>query len=1076
MKRTILSLLIFALGTLCSVWAGHFSAANSHLLRESDAGMILQDDYLYYMEGRELTIVSTEFGQSGLCVAPGATAYIYLSDEQRLTVIGGNAEGMNPAGAGIEVPPTSTLYVMGSGYLECHGGKSGVGTSGEEGGKGVVNLGKMFAHYYRSGDGGAGGNGGGGAGAGIGGHGGRGGKGGVGVSGFQLNQENDSKQTGSAGLVGGDAENGGNSGRIYFVGTITVQAHSGEMDSTQYLPTLGSGSASDQGGLLSYSYVAGSGGPGGTGNNGLRAMRIGGGGGGAAGAGSGASGGLASIYHLDVEDVLIQGASYLLSSAADAIAAAVLNDPMHAIAVLNLPGTTLQYRFTVGDIASYLGTWVMREFRTPLQANGGGGKGSFIDECAVPQVNGLACYFDRLQYSNFLGQSVTLECPDGGAAGKFGQRGILNDMSRRSWMSCVNQDMPTFVSGKYPAELVRALTFDMTFDTTGVDLTQPYAMDTQIVYSDSLPATVPVPVSRHHGVAFTGYVDQQNRMWYDREGRALPTCRDTLGQNISIYNNPGDLQLHPRWQNYTYILVRHHLEMPAQSMTSNAEHEYGATDYQLIPRLGEQDYTVYARNYPHYLVHDNKNQQTVHIADGDTLKEVDFYYDREQYMLQWSMPHNVRPIGAHTPAGATRVGEPLRAPVYAQDTLSGGYYYVVGWSNEEGDTTMIVPVDFMPARATNYYPHLCPVKARIALHNNDSCGIVTSLSDQLGTHVRIAVLPKEGWLLDTCYATAYSYRGGRTVPLIQTDNQLVFYADPAEDSIAVDVRYLGTPHILSYNESESLREASMTLYINGDSVGNDGGVSLGQTVHYGDRIMLRPERSKLNPLRVPKQVEVTTLSCHPITIEFIERYTGHDEYEYFYSFTMPNEDIQVTATYGLLNDQLVRLRVICDSGADSIRVFSNRGTMLNSEALATTGYMVDAEQLVWVHISTDSLNPIDSIRLRIQDEQDNYSYQEINRQMFVYADPTDTIPTDTTKAPIVCLRHVFRMPASGQEVLLEVKHLLSNYAFEGETTDLRQLREVEDGRIYTPLGIYMGTNPAILGRGIYIRNGKKFLK
>lgn len=1076
MKRTILSLLIFALGTLCSVWAGHFSAANSHLLRESDAGMILQDDYLYYMEGKELTIVSTEFGQSGLHVAPGASAYIYLSDDQRLTVIGGDAEGMNPAGAGIEVPPTSTLYVMGSGYLECHGGKSGVGTSGEEGGKGVVNLGKMFAHYYRSGDGGAGGNGGGGAGAGIGGHGGRGGKGGVGVSGFQLNQENDSKQTGSAGLVGGDAENGGNSGRIYFVGTITVQAHSGEMDSTQYLPTLGSGSASDQGGLLSYSYVAGSGGPGGTGNNGLKAMRIGGGGGGAAGAGSGASGGLASIYHLDVEDVLIQGASYLLSSAADAIAAAVLNDPMHAIAVLNLPGTTLQYRFTVGDIASYLGTWVMREFRTPLQANGGGGKGSFIDECAVPQVNGLACYFDRLQYSNLLGQSVTLECPDGGAAGKFGQRGILNDMSRRSWMSCVNQDMPTFVSGKYPAELVRALTFDMTFDTTGVDLTQPYARDLQIVYSDSLPATVPIPVSRHHGVAFTGYVDQQNRMWYDREGRALPTCRDTLGQNISIYNNPGDLQLHPRWQNYTYILVRHHLEMPAQSMTSNAEHEYGATDYQLISRLGAQEYTVYARNYPHYLVHDNKNQQTVTIVDGDTLKEVDFYYDREQYMLQWSMPHNVRPLGAHTPAGATRVGEPLRAPVYAQDTLSGGYYYVVGWSNEEGDTTMIVPVDFMPARATNYYPHLCPVKARIALHNNDSCGIVTSLSDQLGTHVRIAVLPNEGWLLDTCYATAYSYRGGRTVPLVQTDNQLVFYADPTEDSIAVDVRYLGTPHILSYNESESLREASMTLYINGDSVGNDGGVSLGQTVHYGDRIMLRPERSKLNPLRVPKQVEVTTQSGHPITTEFIERYTGHDDYEYFYSFSMPNEDVQVTSTYGLLNDQLVRLRVICDSGADSIRVFSNRGTMLNSEALATTGYMVDAEQLVWVHISTDSLNPIDSIRLRIQDEQDNYSYQEINRQMFVYADPTDTIPTDTTKAPIVCLRHVFRMPASGQEVLLEVKHLLSNYAFEGETTDLRQLREVEDGRIYTPLGIYMGTNPAILGRGIYIRNGKKFLK
>ena len=54
-------------------------------------------------------------GGSGLTIAENATVYIYISEGVTLTATGGNASGKTGAGAGIELPASSTLYLMGKG-------------------------------------------------------------------------------------------------------------------------------------------------------------------------------------------------------------------------------------------------------------------------------------------------------------------------------------------------------------------------------------------------------------------------------------------------------------------------------------------------------------------------------------------------------------------------------------------------------------------------------------------------------------------------------------------------------------------------------------------------------------------------------------------------------------------------------------------------------------------------------------------------------------------------------------------------------------------------------------------------
>lgn len=379
----------------------------------------------------------------------------------------------------------------------------------------------------------------------------------------------------------------------------------------------------------------------------------------------------------------------------------------------------------------------------------------------------------------------------------------------------------------------------------------------------------------------------------------------------------------------------------------------------------------------------------------------------------------------------------------------------------------------MPDSAVTYSPLLTSLYANIHINNDTAFGTIVDVDSLLGTHMLITVSPKEGWLLDTCHAYTYSYKGRSEQYMVHNENTLALYANPYDDSIAVDVRYIGVSHTLNYSESAATRVGSMTLIVNNDTI-CDNGLSMPHTLRYGDYVQIRPEREHLG-LRVPKQLQVTTASGIPVEVTVFEQYDGHDNYTYYYAFSMPNEDVNAVATYGYLNDNLITLRVINDEGADKVSVWSSRGLKIDTKVLTTTGYKIDAEQLVWVGLPIDTLNPVDSIRLRILDNG-VYTYPLVEHHLFLYSNPADTDPTQPIMPPIPSLRHSFRMPATATEVLLEIKHKNTNYRFEAETMDLHQLYDMEDGRIYTPLGVYMGTDPTMLGHGIYIRNGKKFIK
>ena len=114
---------------------------------------------------------------SGLTISSGATVYIYIPKGVTLTAQGGNASGQTGAGAGIHLPQSTTLYLLGEGELKAYGGHAANGCNGSQG-QGGNWTGSISGNY--GGNGGNGGAGGGGAGAGIGTCGANGGNGGSG--------------------------------------------------------------------------------------------------------------------------------------------------------------------------------------------------------------------------------------------------------------------------------------------------------------------------------------------------------------------------------------------------------------------------------------------------------------------------------------------------------------------------------------------------------------------------------------------------------------------------------------------------------------------------------------------------------------------------------------------------------------------------------------------------------------------------------------------------------------------------------------------------------------------------------
>ena len=233
---------------------------------------------------------------SALWLPENATVAIYLPVGTSLEVNGGDGSGRNGGGAGICVPSSSTLVLTGGGKLKAKGGNGADGSSGGGGGDGKVVKNKKDEHHGqgRSGDGGKGGAGGGGAGAGL------GGAGGAGADSRSAPENSwytckvvGSKPyfygTGKTGNKGNNGSKGGTSGKIYVLGSVTVEATPGAAGKNG-----GSYGGDGEMGEADWTtkWRAGGGGGGGGGGYGRAATYgIGGGGGGGGGGGSGGGGG-----------------------------------------------------------------------------------------------------------------------------------------------------------------------------------------------------------------------------------------------------------------------------------------------------------------------------------------------------------------------------------------------------------------------------------------------------------------------------------------------------------------------------------------------------------------------------------------------------------------------------------------------------------------------------------------------------------------------------------------------------------------------------------------------------------------
>ena len=254
----------------------------THLSAGSSSGRTLSAGRYYVDQNITFSNVATG---SGLTIASGATVYIYIPAGVTLTATGGNADGKNGAGAGIELPQGSTLYLMGKGRVVATGGRAANGGNGGGGGHGIFSEGDD-GDVGKTGGGGYGGGGGGGAGAGIGT---RGGTGGSGANGHEdewyYSTWTDPGENGNSGDSGDTASS---MGTLYVDNDVTLTATGGSKGSN------GTGGSCGQSrmryGYREYSVCGGGGG--GAGGFGGAASDIGTGGCGGGGGGSGAKGGI----------------------------------------------------------------------------------------------------------------------------------------------------------------------------------------------------------------------------------------------------------------------------------------------------------------------------------------------------------------------------------------------------------------------------------------------------------------------------------------------------------------------------------------------------------------------------------------------------------------------------------------------------------------------------------------------------------------------------------------------------------------------------------------------------------------
>ena len=250
-----------------------------YLSSGSSSGKRLTTGYYYVTNNIEFSNTDRE---SGLRVEPGASVHIFIPKGVTLTAKGGNASGRDGAGAGIELPKGSSLFLEGKGKVVAWGGNAANGCNGNRGG----NAGRNESYGIWPGNGCNGGDGGGGAGAGVGT---RGADGGFGGSGGYTSTVDWQNHDGVQGNKGNEGYTAAEMGNLYVDLTSGVQldAHGGSQGSTGGNGGGGGSNYVREGGN---NYSMAGGGGGGGGGFGGSAQNIGTGGCGGGGGGGGSAG------------------------------------------------------------------------------------------------------------------------------------------------------------------------------------------------------------------------------------------------------------------------------------------------------------------------------------------------------------------------------------------------------------------------------------------------------------------------------------------------------------------------------------------------------------------------------------------------------------------------------------------------------------------------------------------------------------------------------------------------------------------------------------------------------------------
>lgn len=488
-----------------SAWSSEFTKVES---LPTTAGSTLQTGTIYTVR-ENITITapsSSTDTRNALNVAGNAKVVIDIAKGCTLTVTGGQGIIFRSGGAGIHLPSTSTLYVTGGGRLVATGGASGYGYRGFDGTPaqcGTTTSGVAMIYPSR---GGAGGYGGGGAGAGIGGAGGTGGIGGGGSSGcdplyagggdwgFNSVPVTSVSQPGKDGADGQPGENGQTMGNLYVLGTVTVEAKAGTLDTRRSVGGVSGGNVMGYDGTFG---TAAGGCGGGAGGGGGAALAIGGGGAGGGSGGGGSSGGYAHYFKISNAIVFYGGCGGGGASAAG-------NGGYGAVKSTS----TIYARVTTVNPSSYATIGYSGEDGTTTPGAGGIRFGSAYDN-----IYGGGGYGG-----------------DGGAAGTAGGNGTVYRASTAS----VNGRSDVLVTTD-TSVVSQTLRFEQESGTGGT-------ASIQVTYGSSMGS---VTIPTRAGYQFMGYYTVRNGggdRYFDHRGVALRT-----------YDSPGTLTvLYAYWLKSQY--------------------------------------------------------------------------------------------------------------------------------------------------------------------------------------------------------------------------------------------------------------------------------------------------------------------------------------------------------------------------------------------------------------------------------------------------------------------------------------------------------------------------------------------